>query len=112
MDSKDGAGGVLRNRPSWREIDWARSSMPIIRRKGKMLTRGGKHLPFYYQVALISGALSSDQEVVVLLASLDEEVAVGDELSCGDQIIWRSDLLLVDAEASCSDELTKFTFGG
>ena len=56
--------------------------------------------------------LSSDQEVVALLASLDEEVAVGDELSCGDQIIWRSNLLLVDAEASCSDELTKFALGG
>ena len=61
---------------------------------------------------LKSATLSSDQEVVVLLASLDEEVAVGDELSCGDQIIWRSDLLLVDAEASCSDELTKLTLGG
>ena len=62
--------------------------------------------------ALRSATLSSDQEVVVLLASLDEEVAVGDELSCGDQIIGRSYLLLVDAEASCSDELTKFALGG
>ena len=47
--------------------------------------RAVRCLPLLYNMYMLrSATLSSDQEVVVLLASLDEEVAVGDELSCGD----------------------------
>ena len=56
--------------------------------------------------------LAGDEEVVVLLATLHEQVAPVDELLGGDQLVRGADLLLIDADASGLDELAQLTLGG